>query len=268
MKKKLYYLMAGFAMLFSACDKDKGYVENTEYERLTHADPKYSYIKILNASPGSPIVNYYMDGAKFSSKLSSTGVENAGYTYNQVFPDLNYAVTTPGTHTLTATVIPTATADANLQVYNTSINPAPGKYYTIIPHGAYNATTKTIPSTLVLEDVRPILDTTKVIIRFANVLSGGPTMSLIRGSSVADPKIVSNVAVNTASDWVDISSPGGGPNPSLSFMFVDATTNAALSTVFTTTSLTKGRAYTLYVRGILGAASPNNPAITFYTTFY
>ncbi|MFN0291663.1 DUF4397 domain-containing protein [Pedobacter helvus] len=268
MKKKLYYLIAGVAMLFSACDKDKGYVENTEYERLTPGDPKYSYIKILNLSPGSPVVNFYMDGTKFSSKLSSTGVENAGYTYNQVFPDLGYAIATPGARTLTGKIIPTATADANLQVFSTNINPAPGKYYTIIPNGAYNTSTKTIPSTLVLEDVRPLLDTTKVIVRFANVLSGGPTMSLIRGTAVSDPKIINNVAVNTASDWVEISSPGGGPNPSLSFLFVDAATNVALGTALTTTSLTKGRAYTLYVRGISGAASPNNPIITFYTTFY
>lgn len=267
MKKKLYYLMAGFAMLFSACDKDKGYVENTEYEKLTPGDPKYSYLKIVNLSAGSPIVNFYIDGAKFSTKLSSTGIENAGYGYNQLFPDLNYAVTTPGTHVLTAKVIPTATTDANLEVFNSNINPAAGKYYTLIVNGAYNTTTKNIPSFLTLEDTKPTLDTTKVILKFVNVLSGGTPLSLVRGTSPADPKIISNIAVNSASDWVELSLPGGGPNPSLSFMLVDATTNAAASAIYTTTSFTKGRAYTLYYRGISG--STTFPAgFSFYTSFY
>lgn len=267
MKKKLYYLIVGVTMLFSACDKDKGYVENTKYEALTPGDPKYSYIKILNLSPGSPIVNFYMDGSKFSSKLSSTGVENAGYNYNQVFPDLGYAVATPGARALTAKIIPTAASDANLQVLSTNINAAPGKYYTIIPNGAYSTTTKTIPSTLVLEDVSPQLDTTKVFIRFVNAVSGSNPLSLVRGTTPADPRIINNIAVNNASGWAELSLPGGGTNPSLSFILVETASNLPASAIYTTTSFTKGRAYTLYYRGISG--STTFPAtLGFYTTFY
>jgi len=46
--KKVLYFLTGCAMFLAACDVDKETVENTEYEKLTYGDPKYSYIKILN----------------------------------------------------------------------------------------------------------------------------------------------------------------------------------------------------------------------------
>ena len=96
-------------------------------KRLIPGDPKYSYIKILNVTPSSPTINYFLDGIKFSGSLSSLGVENAGYNYTtatSVYPDLGYAVTSPGAHVLTAKIIATAAADPGLEVFNTTINPA------------------------------------------------------------------------------------------------------------------------------------------------
>ncbi|MGE6221510.1 DUF4397 domain-containing protein [Nubsella zeaxanthinifaciens] len=266
--KKILYFMAGCIVFFASCKPDKGLVENTKYEKIAVGDPKYSYLKILNLSPNSPVVNFYLNGAKFSTKQSTTGIENAGYTYNQVFPDFGYAVATPGSQTLTGKVIPTATADPSLEVFSATINPAPGKYYTLVPSGLYDATTKKIPSFVTVEDTRPALDSTKIFIRLLNVISGGPSTTLIRGTTVADPKIISNVGVNTVSDWAEISSPGGGPTTTLGVLFIDAGTNTPIGSTVTFTGLTKGRAYTLYIRGIWGATGTNAPTLSFYTSFY
>ncbi|RZK98314.1 MAG: DUF4397 domain-containing protein [Pedobacter sp.] len=149
--KKLLYLFIATVGFLTACEKGE-LVESTKYETLTPGDPKYSYIKILNLTPGSPALTYFIDGKKFSAALSSTGVENAGWAYNGLFPDLGYAVTAPGTRTLTAKTIPSLTVDPNLEVLNTQVTVNAGKYYTLYTTGMYTTTNKKIGSTLLVEE--------------------------------------------------------------------------------------------------------------------
>lgn len=265
--KKILYLIAVSTLLFTACKK-QALVENTVYEKIQPGDPKYAYIKILNLTPGSPVLTYYMDDIKFSGNLSSLGIENSGYTYNQIYPDLGYSVTSPGTHKLTAKIIPTAATDPNLEVFNTQISPMAGKYYTLFTTGQYTATNKKIASSILLEDIKPALDTSKIFVRIANLYNGGPTIDLIKGDVVSTGvKVISNVAYGTASDWVAIPSPGNGVTPSFKVFFNDAATGIPLITAGTTISLSKGRAYTLYLRGIAGNTTYPFSG-TFYTTFY
>lgn len=268
--KKLIYILSACIGLFSACSKEDDYenVENTEYEKLAPADPKYSYLKVLNLTPGSPVSNYYIDGTKFSASLSSTGIENAGYTYNGLFPDFGYAATTPGSHKFTAKIIPTATVDANLEILNTTINPEPGKYYTIYTTGLYSATNKALGTPFVLEDVKPALDTTKIFIRLVNLASGLPNIDLVRGTSVTDPKIITNVGYGQASNWVSLTNLGPGSSPIIPLWYASSATGAPLFPVVTNATLIKGRAYTLYLRGISGTTGTTAVTQTFYTTFF
>lgn len=267
--KKILYLIAVSTALLAACKK-QALVENTVYEKVNPGDPKYSYIKILNVTPSSPTVNFFIDQTKFSAGLSSLGVENAGYNYTtatSLFPDLGYAITAPGSHKLTAKVIASATADAGLEVFNTTITPEAGKYYTIFTTGQYNTTTKQIPSSLVIEDIKPALDTSKVFLRIINVYNGGPNVDLIKGDVPTGPKIVTNVAYGTASNWAEVPSPGSGVAPSVKYLLYNTTTGGALIAGTFTLSLSKGRAYTLYLRGVVGnTAFP--ATLTSYTTFY
>lgn len=254
--------------LFSACDKGE-LVENTPYETLSAGDPKYSYVKFLNVTPGSPVANYYLDGVKISAGLSSTGVENAGYTYNGVFPDLGYAATTPGAHKLTAKIIPTATADASLEILNTTITPEAGKYYTYFTSGQYSSTNKSLGTILAIEDVKPALDTAKIFVRFINLGVGAPNIDVVRGDLPTAGKIINNIATGTSSGWVDIPTPGSGTAPTNKFWFVTAGTTTPFVTAVYSATLTKGRAYTLYLRGITGNTTATlMPQVTFYTTFY
>lgn len=261
--KKLIYILLGLASLFAACEKGT-LVETTEYEKVAQGDPKYSYIKILNLTPSSPVLNFFIDGAKFSSNQSTTGLPSTGYAYNGLFPDLGYAVTTPGSKVLSANIIPTATADANLEVFKQTINAAAGKYYSVFTTGVYSTTTKNIPSALVLEDVKPALDTSKIFVRFVNLYNGSPNLDIVRISTGV--KLASNVAYGTASPFTEIPNPGSGVAPANAFRIDNATTGAVLIPTATLT-YSKGRAYTLYFRGILG--NTNFPlTATSYTTFY
>ncbi|WP_082489419.1 DUF4397 domain-containing protein [Pedobacter sp. Leaf176] len=267
--KKILYLFVVSMGLFTACKKGE-LVENTPYEYVNPGDTRYSYIKILNLTPGSPVANYYLDGAKFSGGLSSTGIESAGYTYNGLFPDFGYAVTTPGSHKLTAKVVPAATTDANLEILNTTINPAPGKYYSMFTTGQYSSTSKVIPSVLTIEDVKPMLDTSKIFVRLVNLAIGGPNLDLVKGDLVTGTKIITNVAYGSASSgWIEIPNPGSGTAPSQNLWFVNSLTGVPVISVAFTSALTKGRAYTIYSRGIFGStATATLYNVTFYTTFF
>lgn len=264
--KKILYIVAACGILFTACEKGK-LVETTEYEKVAPGDPKYSYVKLLNLTTSSPIINYYMDGPKFSSGLSSTGIETAGFGYNGLFPDLGYAVTNPGTHQLTAKIVPKATVDPGLQILDKQIITAPGKYYTIVNGGTYDVATKTIPTTLVLEDVKPALDTSKVFVRLVNFYNNGPTFDLHR-DSISGKKLASNVSFGKASDFIEVGGTEGvgGGSALVKFFFKDVATGASVNTGSNLT-LTKGRAYTIYMRGAVGITGfPFT--VTFYTTFY
>jgi len=264
MKKILYFIAVGIG-LFAACKKGD-LVETTAYEKISPGDTKYAYLKILNLTPGSPTLTFYMDGNKFSSALSTLGTENAGYTYNGLFPDLGYAKTSPGTHTLTAKIIPTATADANLEVFNTTITPEAGKYYTVFTTGQYSATAKKIPSSVMLEDVRPALDTTKVFLRLVNLYNGSPNLDVTRDLATGT-KMITNIAYGAASNWLEIPNIGPGQTPVVKTFFNATGTANSIIPAGSSLTFTKGRAYTLYLRGIVGN-STYPFAGTIYTTFY
>jgi hypothetical protein len=263
--KKVLYIIVGCVGLLASCKKGD-LVENTAYERLAPADPKYAYLKIINLTPGSPTVNFYMDGPKFSAGYSTSGIENVGFAYNGLFPDLGYAVTTPGTHNLKAKIIPTAAADPNLEVMDQQIAPEAGKYYTIYTSGIYTVANKKIPSSIMIEDSRPALDTTKVFLRLANMYNGSPNLDMVKDAATG-AKIISNVAYGTSSGWNEVPNIGPGTAPSFKIFFNVAGTTTTLVPAGFTGTVTKGRSYTIYVRGVLG--NPTYPlAASSFTSFY
>ncbi|RZJ20347.1 MAG: DUF4397 domain-containing protein [Acinetobacter sp.] len=267
--KKLLYLFALSTVLLSACDKGE-LVENTPYEKLKVDDAKYTYIKILNLTPGSPVSNYYIDGTKFSAALSSTGVESTGYAYNGLFPDFGYASLAPGSHALTAKIVPAATVDANLQISNATITPAAGKYYTMFTTGQYSTTNKSLGPLLILEDIKPALDTSKIFMRFVNLCNGNPNVDVVKGDLPTAPKLITNIPYGGASTgWTEIPAPGNGISPVVKFWYLNSATGVALNATALSYTLTKGRAYTVYSRGIFGTtATATIPTYTFYTSFF
>jgi len=262
--KRIIYLIAVSIGLLTSCKKQE-LVETTVYEKIQPADPKYAFFKVLNLAGGTPLINYYLDGSKASGLYSTTGLET-GYGYNGIFPDLGYAVTSPGAHTLAARLTSAAIpiADRGLEVYTTPVNFAAGKYYSVATTGIYNTTTKKIESSLIVEDIRPALDTTKIYIRFANLYSGSPNLDLTQSFAGVSQKVATNVAFGKASDFIAIPNPG---KLNLYSITNSATSGAILTQTSGGFALAKGRAYTLYLRGVFGSTT-YLPTFTFYTTFY
>lgn len=258
MKKILYIFALGIG-LFTSCKKGT-LVENTVYEKLEPTNSKYSYLKLLNASPGSPLINFYINGTKFSSVYTSLGIENGGFGYDGLFPNLGYAITAPGSQTLTASTLTTATVDPTLQVFSSLISPEGGKNYSIFTTGSYDVTSKKIPSSILLNDVRPATDTTKIFVRFVNLYNGGPNVDMKQ--TIDAQTIASGVAFGKTSDWVTIPNPG----QSNKYSFFNSGTGVAFPATLTV-ALTKGRAYTVYVYGLAGSAT-YPLKVDYYTTFY
>ncbi|MGX5691155.1 DUF4397 domain-containing protein [Arcticibacter tournemirensis] len=256
--KKILYLIT-FAVFLAGCEKSE-FVETTPYTTMPVGDTQYSYLKFLNATTGSPSVNFYVDSTKVSGVLSSTGIEN-GYSYGGLFPDLGYSVVSPGAQILTAKIVTSATAGAGLKVLSTQLNKEAGKYYSIFTTGTYDATTKVIPSALIVEDIRPAIDTSKAFLRIVNLYQGGPSIDLVQKTT--GEKIISGVAYGTVSDFVSIPYPGAANV----YNFYNSATNTLAVATTATSTLTKGRAYTLVLRGVSGSTAYPF-ALTSYTTFY
>lgn len=256
--KRILYILAAIGFIFTSCDKSE-LVETTPYTKVIDGDPNYSYVKFLNITPGSPSVNFYVNDVKISGVYSSASTET-GYGYAGLFPDVGYVALKPGNNTLKANIVSSAATDKNLNVFSSTVNMEAGKYFSIFTTGVYNATDKKIESSLVVQDVKPALDTGKIFVRVVNLYSGGPKLDLIQAGS--GEKIISNVAYNTASEFVTI------PNPGVANVYNigNAETNAVLKASLFSLTLTKGRAYTFIIRGISG--STTYPlAGTYYTTF-
>lgn len=248
------------AIAFSACTKGD-LVENTEYTKINAGDPAYSYLRFINLTPASPVINFNLNDVRVSGNAATNGKE-AGYTYLGVFPGLGgtFIPAKVGANAITAKIVSSATADANLEVFNTSINTAAGKYYTLFTTGTYNVTTKKVESSLLLEEVKPALDTSKVFIRVVNLYNGGPNVDFVQKTT--GQKIVSNLAYGAASAFVEI------PLPGQSNLY-NINNSATGVTIFpgTATTLTKGQAYTFILRGVSG--STTTPiGLNYYTTFY
>lgn len=261
MKKISYYFIASIVLLASCSKTDV--VENTQSPKTPETtNNKNAYLKILNVTPSSPTVNFYIDGAKLTYAQPIVGFDYPSYSYNAVSFDFGYSIVSAGNRTLSAKIIASATTDANLEVFSQTITPDAGKYYTIFTTGNY--TSKKIPSSVIVEDKTSGIDPTKILIRVANFYNGSTKLDLFKESATGT-KIVSDIAYGTISDWVDISALTSGTNNSIKVVFNSTTASTPLISTETTLTLSKGRAYTLYTSGVLG--NTNFPLTTnLYTT--
>jgi hypothetical protein len=256
--KKLLILCTLFAGIFSACEKDN-FVENTPYSVIAEGDPSFSYVKFLNMTPGSPSVNFFVNDVKISGVYNTASTDN-GYGYSGLFPSLGYAAINPGSNVLKANITGSAVADAGLNVLTATSDFAAGKYYSIFTTGVYDTTAKKIPSSLVIEDIEPALDTAKIFLRVINLYAGGPNIDLLQAGT--NQKLISNVSFNAASAFVEIPNPGKENTYNLNLSGSDALLKASILKL----TLTKGRAYTFIIRGVDGSVT-FPLAATFYTTF-
>ncbi|MDY0905379.1 DUF4397 domain-containing protein [Pedobacter sp. CFBP9032] len=260
--KKICYLLIAVISAFTACKKDD-LVETTPYTKIEVGDPAYSFLRFINVTPGSPNINYYLNNTRFTGAYNALSGET-GFGYNTIFPNLSgqYLPITPGANKIDAKIVSSATVDKDLNVLTANINTNAGKYYTLFTTGTYNTTDKKITSSYLLEEVRPVLDTTKVFVRLVNLYSGGPAaIDMIQRST--GQVLISGVAYGSASPFIEIPLPGQANI----YQFNNAGTVTPVSPGQLTATLTKGQAYTFILRGVAG--STTTPfSLSTYTSFY
>lgn len=248
--RQLSLLTSIICMLFWSCEKPE-VVSDSVYEKISPGDPNYSFIKIINTSPSSPVLNFYFNGSKFTSGLSSSGKETSGLSYAGSYPGLGYSVTTPTAKNVTAKVATGASVDGGVEVLNSTITVSGGKYYSVFTDGAYDVINKKIGGIKVFEDAIPSLDTTKIMVRYINMYNSPASIDLFKDAANGS-NIASNIKYGEASGWVSIPNPGLGTSPTYFLYFVDHSTGQTLLSARIVGSLTKGMAYTIYTSGIAG----------------
>lgn len=260
--KKILYILIAIATTFAACKKGE-LIESTPYTKINVGDPAYSFLRFINMTPGSPSVNFYMNDTRVSGAYNALTGET-GFSYISVFPTTGgqFLPITPGSNRIDAKIVSSATTDKSLNVFNTTINTAGGKYYSLFTTGTYNTTDKKIATSLLLEEVKPALDTTKIFVRLVNLYNGG-TANIDMVQRTTGQVLISNVAYNSASGYVEIPLPGQANV----YQFNNAGTTTQTSPTLLTATLTKGQAYTFIVRGLAG--STTTPfGLSFYASFY
>ncbi len=260
--KKITYIFLLFTAAFASCKKNE-LVETSTYTVVKAGDPANSYVRFINMTPGSPISNYFLNGVKISGGPSTTGIE-AGFTYASAFPmgGGQYVPARVGANSLEAKIIGPALVDPGLSVFNTTVNTAAGKYYSLITSGVYNTVDKKIPSSILIEEVKPSLDTSKIFVRLINLFNGG-VANIDMVQQTTGQVIIPNVAFGAASEFTVIPLPG--QSNIYRFLNTGTTTPASANTL--TAQLIKGQAYTIILRGVNGSITTPF-GISFYSSFY
>ncbi|RYE33710.1 MAG: DUF4397 domain-containing protein [Sphingobacteriaceae bacterium] len=247
--KKIYLALTVIVIstfLFS-CKKNGFQVIDQKIDAVT------PQIKYFNFGINSPSVNFYASTTKVAGVTSSTGAEStAGVTYGSVYPSTNYSLLTAGTYDFKAQIPSTATADANLSIATLNATLATSKFYSLYTCGFYNTTTKTSDA-FILEDKLPAIDTSAAYIRFVNAVpnaSSAATFSAKNTTTAVETVLATGVAYKTGSDFVKI--PQGIYD--LIVRHPSSATTVVTGTLLST-SLIKGRLYTLSVRGDITVTS-------------
>lgn len=252
MKMKIlnFITLAMFCVL-SACEKDT----SLESTATSAVDLNKPFVKFMNASPGSPIINFYMDNIKMTGTYTVSGTET-GIAYAAIYPSLGYSQSTGSSGKISTKIAGSSTVDPGVSTNESTVNLAAGKYYSVFAVDQYDAVTKK-QKLLVIEDKNPPSDTTKAFLRFVNlqVKRAKVDVSLSTGE-----KLFSGIDYLKETDFVSIPNPG----KESTYILKDTSTGAIIPLTLKLT-LAKGRAYTLVLRGVAGTTTGANAhAATIY----
>lgn len=251
-KKILSFVVFALFCVLSACEKDT----NLESTSLFPVDITKPFIKFVNASPGSPIINFYMDNIKMTGTYTVSGTE-AGIAYAALYPSLGYSQSKRGSGKISTKIAGVSTIDPGLVTFEGSVNLEAGKYYSAFTVDQYDAVNKK-QNLLVIEDKNPAVDTSKVFLRVINFQVNRPKADVFLSTG---EKLFSGVEYKKETEFVSIPNPG----KESTYVLKDTGTGAVIPLTLKLT-LTKGRAYTLVLRGIAGTTSGVNAhAVTLYS---
>jgi hypothetical protein len=259
MKKIIYLSACLFAFAISSCTKN-------EIKQL--GDPATgALIKFIHVAPGTPGLDGYINDTKVTPTTIASVTDNlvptsitTGYTYNNVFPGSNYAVSPAGNtviKVMAATNVPALispqTAAPGAVIGTVTQATTNGITYSIFTVGLPGSTTTPLAVKVVQDDF-PTAVTGKAYVRFANFIPNGPALDLggtytpTGGTSTAVP-VSTGIAYDALSDFIAVDV---NPLSTTSYVFqaYSAGTTTKVGTASSAVSLAPGRYYTLIASGL------------------
>lgn len=243
-KYVLSFVALALILVTGACQKDI----NLESTSLLPVDMTQSFVKFINASPGSPAINFYLDNTKATGGYTALGKE-VGIPYAALYPSLDYAQVKAGGRKISIKAAAASPTDPGLTTFEGNVSLAAGKYYSVFIVDQYDAVNKK-QNLLVIEDKNPTVDTAKTFVRFINLQVGSGKTDVFLN---AGDKVFSGVDYKNASEFVSIPNPG----KENTYILKKTGTGVVIPLILKLT-LSKGRSYTVCMRGIAGITTGLN----------
>lgn len=252
MNMKINLIMLGLFFVVSACEKDTK-LESTATSSVDLTKP---FVKFINASPESPIINFYMDNIKMTGAYTVSGTET-GIAYAAIYPSLEYSQSNGSSGKISTKIAAASTLNPGVTTNESAVNLAAGKYYSVFAVDVYDAANKK-QGLIVIEDKKPSLDTTKAFLRVVNVQVKRAKADVVLSTG---EKLFSGVDYKKETEFVSIPNPG----KESTYILKDTASGAVIPITLKLT-LAKGRIYTLILRGIAGTTTGvNAQTVTLYS---
>ncbi|MDN5289427.1 MAG: hypothetical protein JWR38_5701 [Mucilaginibacter sp.] len=275
MKKIIYLSACLFALVASGCKKN-------EIKQLG-GPATGALIKFIHVAPGTPGLDGYINDTKVTPATIASVTDNlaptsitTGYTYNNVFPGSNYAVTTAGNTVIkvvAATNVPALisaqTAAPGAVIGTVTQATTNGAAYSVFAVGLPGSTTTPL-TVKVVQDNFPTAAAGKAYVRFANFIPNGPALDLggtytPTGGASTTVSVSTGIAYGALSDFIAVDV---NPLSTTSYVFQASSTGTTtkVGTVSSAASLAPGRYYTLIASGLYADYAVPGTSITLKAT--
>ncbi|MBO0934365.1 DUF4397 domain-containing protein [Fibrella aquatilis] len=257
--KHLIYVFIAASLMLASCEKNALTIP---------VDPVTSgaRLKLINVAPDLPGgIELAVNGKKFSAftpsgvTASSSGFA-VGLPYNNSFPSSgsNYAIVSPGAVSLSLTSPATTTTASATAVGSSSATLDDNVYYSLFVSG----TGVQPETTLLKDDFTQLNSSSKVYVRFVNMIPNGPATGYDLFILSADGKtatpVAQAIAYKGASSFVTLDA---FTNPTLALRLPGATTNVG-TVVFS--NIANGRVLTVFARGLVGRTGATAASLNLY----
>ncbi|RYZ23252.1 MAG: DUF4397 domain-containing protein [Chitinophagaceae bacterium] len=242
MKKAIFglALLVGVAV---ACKKT-----DTIPERYTAVPAENTYFRFINVAPGTPAVNFFVNGEKISGRAATGTGATTGVGYGVMFPvstNVAYASVPAGNLKVDAKVIDSSTVMPGALILSRTQGFNAGQYYTFVL-----LDTVTQATALIVEDSLGVAIPTKAYVRIANFTADSAFNMQVTKTTTADfayTKTFANIPQKSVTAF-DTLTAGG----SQTYKFdLRRTTNNAIVATLTGFVPNPAKKYTIYVGGLL-----------------
>jgi hypothetical protein len=241
--KKVIFGLALLAGVAVACKKG-----TTIPERYTTVPASNTNIRFINVAPGTPSVNFFVNGEKISGRAATGTGATTGVAYGSMFPistNVAYASVPSGDLKVDARVIDSSLVMPGALILSRTQGFTPGKFYTYVL-----LDTVTQATALIVEDSLGVAIPTKAYVRIGNFTADSAFTIQLTKTSVTDfayTKTYANIPQKSVTSFDTVSA---GSSQVYKFELRRASNNALITTLSNFTP-SPAKKYTVYVGGLL-----------------